>query len=163
MILLKRTPFFSSKYEIHNAMYYQKLRKLFHCSLQYTPSLRWDISKMQDFMSETSCCNFTPLPASQASALERSDQNIVKGRQLEASLTSTTVPQNDGTNSCAFLSIGIIDKMYEFSSFQKDTVISGITNVIINFPNKFNSCRDTSVCCCLRSLHYFVQKSPAKS
>ena len=137
-LLQKRTPLFSSKYEIHQVMYYQKLRKLFYSSLQYTPSLRWDISKIQDFLSETSCCNFTPLPVSQASALERSDQNIVKGRQLEASLTSTTVPQNDGTNSCAFLSIGIIDKMYEFSSFQKDTVISEITNVIINFPIKFN-------------------------
>ena len=142
-LLQKRTPLFSSKYEIHQVMYYQKLRKLFYSSLQYTPSLRWDISKIQDFLSETSCCNFTPLPVSQASALERSDQNIVKGRQLEASLTSTTVPQNDGTNSCAFLSIGIIDKMYEFSSFQKDTVISEITNVIINFPIKFNPYRDT--------------------
>ena len=50
---------------------------------------------------------------------------------------STTVPQNDGTNSCAFLSTGIIDKLYEFSSFQQDTVISEITNVIINFPITF--------------------------
>ena len=33
--------------------------------------------------------------------------------------------------------------MYEFSSFQKDTVISEITNVIINFPIKFNPYRDT--------------------
>ena len=62
---------------------------------------------------------------------------------MEASLTSRTVPQNDGTNSCAFLSIGTIGKMYEFSSFQKDTVISEITNVIINFPIKFNPYRDT--------------------
>ena len=75
---------------------------------------------------------------SQARALERSDQSIVKDRQLVASLTSKTVPQNDGTNSCAFLSIRITDKLYEFSSFQKDTVISEITNVIINFPIKFN-------------------------
>ena len=50
---------------------------------------------------------------------------------------STTVPQNDGTNSCAFLSTGIIDKLYEFSSFQQDTVISEITNVIINFSITF--------------------------
>ena len=145
ILLQKGTPLFSSKYEIRHAMYYQKLRKLFHCSLQYTPSLR-DITRIHDFMSETSCCNFTPLPVSQASALERSDQNIVKGRQVEASLTSTTVPQNDGTNSCAFLSTGIIDKLYEFSSFQQDTVISEITNVIINFPIKFNPYRDRSVC-----------------
>ena len=116
-------------------MYYQK----FYSSLQYTASLRWDISKIQDFMSETNCCNFTPLPVSQASTSERSDQNIVKGRQLEASLTSKTVPQNDGTNTSAFL----IDKMYEFSSFQKDTVISEITNVIINLLIKFNPYRDT--------------------
>ena len=62
---------------------------------------------------------------------------------MEASLTSTTVPQNDGTNSCAFLSIGITDKMYEFSSFQKDAVISEITNVILNIPIKFNPYRST--------------------
>ena len=62
---------------------------------------------------------------------------------MVASLTSTTVPQNDGTDSCAFLPMGIIDKMYEFSSFQKDTVIPEITNVITNFPIKFNPYRDT--------------------
>ena len=94
-------------------------------------------------MSEINCCNFTLLPVSHVSALEKSDQNIVKDSQLVASLTSTTVPQNDGTNSCAFLSIGVIDKMYEFSSSQKDTVISEITNVIANFPIKFNPYRDT--------------------
>ena len=146
-LLQKRTPLFSCKYEIHQAIYYQKLRKLFYFSLQYTPSLRWEFSKIQHFMSETSCCN----------CLRK------EWSELEASLTSTTVPQNDGTNSCAFLSIGIIDKMYEFSSFQKDTVISEITNVIINFPIKFNPYRDRSVCWCLRSLHYFVQESPARS
>ena len=63
---------------------------------------------------------------------------------MEASLTSTTVPQNDGTYSCVFLSIGIIGiKLYEFSSFQKHTVISEITNVLINFPIKFNPYSDT--------------------
>ena len=77
-LLQNGTPLFSSKYEIHQAMYYQKLRKLFYSSLQYTPSLRWDISKIQDFMSETSCCNFTPLSVSQASALERSDQKCLR-------------------------------------------------------------------------------------
>ena len=92
-LLQKRAPLSSSKYEIHRAMYYQKLRKLFYSSLQYTPSLRYDISKIQDFMAERNCFNFSPLPVSQASALERSDQNIVKGRQLEASLTNTTTPQ----------------------------------------------------------------------
>ena len=94
-------------------------------------------------MYETNCCKFIPFPVFQASALEKSEQHIVKGRQLEASLTSTTVPQKNGTNPCAFLSIGIIDKMYEFSSFQKDAVISEITNVILNFPIKFNPYKNT--------------------
>ena len=47
-LLQKRTPLFSSKYEIHQAMYYQKLHKLFYSSLPYTPSWRWDISKIQN-------------------------------------------------------------------------------------------------------------------
>ena len=33
--------------------------------------------------------------------------------------------------------------MYEFSSFQKDAVISEITNVILNFPIKFNPYRNS--------------------
>ena len=33
--------------------------------------------------------------------------------------------------------------MYEFLSFQKDTVIPEITSVITNFPIKFNPYRDT--------------------
>ena len=77
---------------MHQVIYYQKLRKLFYSSLQYTLSLRWDISKIQDFMYETNCRKFTPLLVSQASALEKTDQHIVKCRQLEASLTSTAVP-----------------------------------------------------------------------
>ena len=55
---------------------------------------------------------------------------------------STTIAQNYGTNSRAFLSIEIINKMYEFSSFQKDTFISEITNVIVKFPIKFNPYRN---------------------
>ena len=121
--LQKRPTLLSSKYEIHQAMYYQKLRKLLYSSLQHTPSLRWNISKIQDCLYETNCCKFAPLPVSQASALGKNNQYIVKGRQLEASLMSTIIAQNNGTNSHAFLSIEIIDKMYEFSSFQKDIVI----------------------------------------
>ena len=83
-LLQKRTPLLSSKYEIHQAMYYQKLRKLFYSSLQYTPSLRWNISKIQDFLYETNRSKFTPLPVSQTSALGKNNQYIVKGRQLEA-------------------------------------------------------------------------------
>ena len=33
--------------------------------------------------------------------------------------------------------------MYEFSSFQKDAVISEVTNVILNIPIKFNPYRNT--------------------
>ena len=55
---------------------------------------------------------------------------------------STTIAQNYGTNSRAFLSIEIINKMYEFSSFQKDTFVSEITNVILKFPIKFNPYRN---------------------
>ena len=51
--------------------------------------------------------------------------------------------QNDGTNSWLLLSIEIIDKMYEFSSSQNDTLISEITNVIKNFPIKFSPYGDT--------------------
>ena len=54
-LLQKRTPLFSSKYEIHQVMYYQKLHKLFYSSLKYTPSLRRDTIKIKDFMSETNC------------------------------------------------------------------------------------------------------------
>ena len=78
-----------------------------------------------------------------SSDLEKSDQNVVKNRQLEGSLTSTTVYKMMPQILYAFLSIGVIDKMFEFSCFQKDAVISEITNVIINFPIKFNPYRDT--------------------
>ena len=44
-LLQKRTPLFSSKYEIHQAIYYQKSRKLFYSSLQYIPSLDGTLAK----------------------------------------------------------------------------------------------------------------------
>lgn len=56
----------------------------------------------------------------QAGALKESDHSIAENK---CCLSKYKSPLNDGTNSCAFLSIGIINKCTKFSLFDVDKVV----------------------------------------
>ena len=78
---------------------------------------------------------YNRLRVSQTSALEESDRSIAENKCCISKYKS---PLNDSTNSCAFLSTGIIDKCTTFSMFDVDKVSQKITKVIIEFPVHFN-------------------------
>ena len=55
-------------------------------------------------------------------------------------------PKNDGTNSCALIFIGIIDNVIQVNSmsFVKELHMDLSVDSIINYPQSFNSFRDTA-------------------
>eukprot|EP00794_Sanderia_malayensis_P002357 gene2357-2716_t len=85
---------------------------------------------------------------SQATALELSDANINDAVNGDAKLLQHTVqPANDGTNACAFLCLGIIDRLMHYTSTELETLDSlekHTSKIITDFPIELNEYRDTS-------------------
>ena len=74
--------------------------------------------KIENSLTEN--VEYIRLEVPQASALEESDHSIIENK---CCLSKYKSPLNDGTNSCAFLSIGIIDKCTKFSLFDVGKVV----------------------------------------
>ena len=72
------------------------------------------------------------LAVSQATALEFNDRKIVEAN-IDPKVTS--ISDNDGTDACAFLSLGIVNQLTKNKS---DDYKSLTESVIIDFPKKFN-------------------------
>ena len=118
-----KTPSSSSKYLCMQSCYYQSLRRLFYENLKHNPSERCMANGLLFWKKEKGDLRTIPLEVSQASALEASHLRvIVEAASNTEMLTSTIVPENDGTNSCAFLSLGIIDSLLNWSS---DELVEG--------------------------------------
>ena len=56
---------------------------------------------------------------SQATALEFNDRKIVEANIDPEILQVTSIPDNNGTNSCAFLSLGIVNRLTKKQILQK--------------------------------------------
>jgi len=100
---------------------------------------RWSAEKIQGVLKENETIEFFPLTVSQASVLEQSDMLFVRG-------LPTPSLKNDGSNACAYLSIGIIDKLISSADTHHkcniDHLKKVVTDVILDFPEKFNDFRD---------------------
>ena len=142
----RKIPSFSDKYLGMQANYYQRLRRIFCENLDYDPEQRCTVKDLIKQSREESDFLTMPLTVSQASALSESDMDVIS--MVEGStdeLAQTLLPQNDGTNSCAFLSLGIIDRLLNQSSnsiVTDDNLVQVISEVITSYPLKFNQYRD---------------------
>jgi hypothetical protein len=122
------------------------LLHLFHQNLKYDPTNRIDSQNLLEKLSseEQNKIEFHTLEVSQATALEKSDKEIAEG-SANVSLHHTQVPKNDGTNACAFLSLGIIDSLVNEENVASiEEIISITESMISEFPTKFNEHRDVS-------------------
>ena len=70
----------------------------------------------------------------QATALEFNDRKIVEANIDPKILQVTSIPDNDGTDACAFLSLGIVNHLRK----NKSDDYKSLESVIIDFPKKFN-------------------------
>ena len=62
-------------------------------------------------LTEDSDVAMTSLAVSQATALEFNDRKIVKANIDSEIFQVTSIPDNDDTNACAFLSLGIVNQL----------------------------------------------------
>ena len=134
-----QAPSESKKYLLLQATQYERLRSVFYENLQFNPKERMSIEVIREQLNSHGDLEFNPLPISQSSALEKYDHEVANMLQ-NSTVSDYGLPNNDATNSCAFLSLGIIDKLISKKlsiPFLKETVSS----VIINFPQKFNDFR----------------------
>lgn len=73
---------------------------------------------------------------------EKSDAALV-ARVPEKELKITATPSSDGTNSCAFLSLGVIDALINngFIDNTQNPFVTRTSDIMDNFPEQLNKYR----------------------
>ena len=103
----KRFPTFSPSYLMQQSCYYQRLRSMFYELLNYEPNDRGTASVVVQLLDPTKLISYFPLSVSQVTAVEKHDEILIE--ENFDFYRDNDLPNNDGTNSCSYLSLGIID------------------------------------------------------
>ena len=74
--------------------------------MEYDPERRCTASQIPSMLQFNEEIVYEPLEFSQVTVLEQNDLEIVISGEA---VTSTKIPEADGTNACAYLTWGIID------------------------------------------------------
>ena len=135
----KAMPSFSQKYEEIQASCYNRLRYVLFKYLEFNASERASVNEVMENLTEDSDVAITSLAVSQAAAVKFNDRKIVEANIDPEILQVTSIPDNDGTNACAFLSLGIVNRLIKNKSEDYKSLAE---SVIIDFPKKFNIYRD---------------------
>ena len=139
----KTMPSFSQKYEEIHASCYSKLRYVFFKYLEFNTSERATVNKIMENLTEDSDVAITSLAVSQAASLEFNDRKIEEENIDPEILQVTSIPDNDDTNACAFLSLGIVNQLKKKN--KSENYKSLAESIIIDFPKKFNIYRDENM------------------
>ena len=101
------------------------------------------LSKIQMFrLQAQKCPKFT--------ALEFNDRKIVEANIDPGILQVTSKPDNEGTNSCTFLLLDIVNQLTKNKSEDYKSLAE---SVIIDFSKKFNIYRDKKECWLMYTKH----------
>ena len=87
--------------------------------LGFNASERATVNEVMENLNEDSDVAITSLSVSQATALEFNNRKIVEANIDPEILQVTSIPDNNGTNSCAFLSLGIVNRLTKKQILQK--------------------------------------------
>ena len=98
----------SAKHTAQQACYYQRLRYIFQQNMEYDPERRCTASQILSMLQFNKEIVYEPLEVSQATALGQNDLEIVISGET---VTSMKIPEADGTNACAYLTLGTIDTL----------------------------------------------------
>ena len=135
-------PSFSQKYEEIKASCYSKLRYVCFKYLEFNASEIATVNEVMENLIEDSDVAITSLAVFQATALEFNDRKIVEANIDPEILRFTSIPDNDGTNACVFLSLGIVNQLTKYKS---EDYKSPAESVIIDFPKKVNKYQDKNM------------------
>ena len=104
-------PLFSQEYEEIQASCYSKLRYVFFKYLEFNASERATGNEVIENLSKDSDVAISNLAVSGAPALEFHDREIVEANIDPEILQVTPIPENNGTNECAHLLLGILNQL----------------------------------------------------
>ena len=93
-------------------------------------------------MEPTKLISYFPLSVSQATAVEKHDEKLIE--ESFDFYSDNDFSNNDGTNSCSYLSLGIIDHFISdtYRKFEERKFVNDVQNIIEEFPKKFNPFRN---------------------
>ena len=103
--------------------------------MEYEPERRCTVCQILSMLQFNEEIVYEPLEVSQATALEQNDLEIVISGET---VTSTNIPEADGTNACAYLTLGIIDALSLQQVNDVQELKSSVTSTIIDFPKSLN-------------------------
>ena len=149
-------PSFSQKYEETQASCCSKLRYVFFKYLEFNASERATVNEVLENLTEDSDVAITSLVVSQAATLELNDRKIVEANTDPKILQVTSMPHNDGTKACTFLSLGIVNQLRKNKSEDYKSLAESI---IIDFLEKFNVYRDKNMLADVYEAYNILSKS----
>ena len=142
--ILKDKPLSMSfaKYMAQQPCYYQRLRYIFQQNMEYDPERRCTASQIMSILQFNEEIVYEPRDVSQVTALEQNDLEIVISGET---VTSTKIPEANGTNACASLTLAIIDALSVQQGNDVQELKSSVTSRKIDFLQSFNKYRTTNV------------------
>ena len=108
--------------------------------MEYDPKRCCTVSQILPMLQFNEEIVYERLEVSQATALEQNDLEIVISGET---VTSTKIPEADGTNVCAHLALGIFDALSLQQGNDVQELKSSVTSTIVNFPKSFHKYRTT--------------------
>ena len=145
----RRLPKPQPKYEYLQVSEWWELEEAFELCAKFEPQLRpaaSDLPSMFSVNQPEASLNLVQLAVSQATAVENADHalaEIIDQTGTSAEFHPATVPKNDGTNACVFLSLAICDRVLAAAESIKWTDLKTIAETIITeFPELVNEVRN---------------------
>ena len=103
---------------------------------------RGTASEVVQLLAPTKLISYFPMSVSQAIAVEKHDEKLIEENFDFYSYND--LPNNDGTNSCSYLSLGIIDHFITdtYMKFEERKFLNDTQNINEEFPKNFNPFRN---------------------
>lgn len=149
----QRLPKHNTKYEALQVTEWWQLEETFHLCTQFDPNLRPTAVEVLSMLTDDleSSLVVKSLKVSQNTALEISDSKLalqLGGNEGSLDVFEQPFPENDGTNACVFLAIGIGDaflqKVENPNNVSWDDLATLAEEVTTNLPSQINDKRDSS-------------------
>jgi serine/threonine protein kinase len=148
-IMAKRQlPQHSSKYEQLRISTWWQLEDIFLSCADFNPMSRPSTTQLLCCIRENleEYFNRIPLSVSQSTVLEQFDNLVAAGLSHSTEQPIVSLPEKDATNSCAFLSLGICDRLLHDQETLQQNALEKVReiaeDVICNLPYNVNKHRN---------------------
>ena len=154
----KLFPSSSPSYLSMQASYLQKIREVFHKAVSFVPEERKTVHCLKSLLENQAHVFIVPLSVSQLTALEQYDRGKISGG---SDFQIMSRPDNDATNACSFLCLGIIDRFSseDLQTFDMERFAAIVESIILDFSREVNNVHDYSMMPDIRKAYDILSKN----